>query len=359
MQQLQLPENSRPSAQLLTSDSILSKWQLSPGYSAFTSWLKRRCERVVGRDILVGSNQASSEPIRHLMTLLDSMMDWVQEVPLQQQSNQRFGNLAFRQYWKLVEERLPLILASAPSMPPLLLPQLLPLLIDSHAFGHPVRIDYGTGHELAFVMGLFTCVVSGWIGGEGKEEEEDELILRVFTRYLDLTTLLQMTYKLEPAGSHGVWGLDDYVFLPYLFGAYQLSSSSTTPSECLARAIDPSCDPKDLFTLTLHRLTLFKKGAAFSEHSPLLWSLTQMPGWAKIQSGLLNMFKGEVLGKRVVVQGLWIGGWLWGTDMPPLPEREADDRQVGTKVPWQYGSSSREQVLEATRSVWSTPVPRR
>ncbi|VDQ17108.1 unnamed protein product [Trichobilharzia regenti] len=46
--------------------------------------------------------------------------------------------------------------------------------------------------------------------------------LVVMPKYLSLVRLLQTTYRMEPAGSHGVWCLDDFQFVPFIWGSSQM-----------------------------------------------------------------------------------------------------------------------------------------
>jgi serine/threonine-protein phosphatase 2A activator len=97
-------------------------------------------------------------------------------------------------------------------------PHLKPYLLTS--FGSFTRMDYGTGHETAFAMFLLCLTLLRFY--DPSPDVERLIVLEVYTRYLGLCWRLQDVYRLEPAGSHGVWGLDDYTFLSYIFGSGQL-----------------------------------------------------------------------------------------------------------------------------------------
>lgn len=92
------------------------------------------------------------------------------------------------------------------------------MIYFSDSFGSNVRLDYGTGHELNFAQILFCLDKIGVLTPENYESAVHE----VFNVYIQLMRKIQTVYWLEPAGSQGVWGLDDHHFLPFLFGAAEL-----------------------------------------------------------------------------------------------------------------------------------------
>lgn len=116
-------------------------------------------------------------------------------------------------------------------------------------------------------------------------------------RYLELIRRLILTYTLEPAGSHGVWGLDDHSFLPYIFGSAQFSPAISSVSEIATEGSLPSApDPgtvakapaverergRNMYFSAIGFIYDVKKGP-FWEHSPILYDISGVKaGWAKI-----------------------------------------------------------------------------
>ena len=71
---------------------------------------------------------------------------------------------------------------------------------------------------MSFAVFLFSLSKLNFI----KPDEFEFAVRHIFYEYIRLIREIQMLYNLEPAGSHGVWGLDDYHFIPFLLGSAEL-----------------------------------------------------------------------------------------------------------------------------------------
>ncbi|KAG6877954.1 hypothetical protein C0993_001572 [Termitomyces sp. T159_Od127] len=204
----------------IKTDGDVVAWKTKQSYQDYAVFLRRLNESVVGQSLPWTSSP--SQAITRTLELLNTLDLWIDEIP-PLQSPQRFGNLAFRTWGARLEERaedvLSLLLAGEFSAA---IPHVKPLLLTS--FGSFARMDYGTGHETSFALFLLALMLVRLY--EPTVEEERSLVLQVFVRYLELCWKLQDTYRLEPAGSHGVWGLDDSSFLGYIFGSAELRGAS-------------------------------------------------------------------------------------------------------------------------------------
>ena len=141
---------------------------------------------------------------------------------------------------------------------------------------------------------------------------------------------LILTYNLEPAGSHGVWGLDDHSFLPYIFGSAQLTRPITEAEPIpLEGSLPGAPRPSDVAkpaTVDLYRESNMYfsaigfindvKTGPFWEHSPILFDISGIrDGWGKINKGMIKMFNAEVLSKFPVVQHFQFGSlFSWDPD---------------------------------------------
>ncbi|GLB44736.1 putative PPIases accelerate the folding of proteins [Lyophyllum shimeji] len=316
-----------PGPKIKTDDDVL-EWRKKRSYQDYSIFLRRLNEAVVGKFLPWFSSP--SQAIVKTLEFLDTLDKWIDEIP-PLDSPQRFGNLAFRTWGSRLEERADAVLGSLLAREfSAVVPHVKPLLLTS--FGSFTRMDYGTGHETSF--GLFLLALTLVRFYQPTEAEETDLVFRVYVRYLEVCWKLQDTYRLEPAGSHGVWGLDDYSFLGYIFGSGQLREQNEIP---VSAVLQPNLPSTNLYFMMIKRIQHVKHGP-FHEHSSQLHSIAMgVPNWRKVNSGLVKMYEAEVLGKRVVVQHLPLGGLLeWDNDTSTSDNRmrqQTHDATVQTQVP--------------------------
>jgi serine/threonine-protein phosphatase 2A activator len=217
------------------------------------------------------------------------------------------------------------------------------------AFGHPIRLDYGTGHECSVQVFLFTACRLHLLGSTNESLPTAQRLkatcLATYHQYLAVTRRLQKDYRLEPAGSHGVWGLDDYYCLSFYFGACQLAQLSDNDNNNDAgigvpNSIHDTAAVRDyadtyLYFGCIQFIQDIKKGVPFAESSPMLNDISQsLPTWNKVASGLLKLFEGEVLKKRPVVQHFKFGKIFSANWTPSPAPKQPPATTFTTKAPW-------------------------
>ncbi|PVH84199.1 serine/threonine-protein phosphatase-like protein 2A activator 1 [Cadophora sp. DSE1049] len=324
-----------------------------------------------------------SEPVQKLQGLLQCIEAIIKEAP-PDTGPRRFGNVSFRKWYEILESRISELLKAHLPTSVLdfkttsedgvsVLDELTPYLIG--AFGSSQRLDYGTGHELSF-LAFLGCIwkLGGFTTTTSQDGEvERSIVLGVIEPYLRVVRHLILTYTLEPAGSHGVWGLDDHSFLPYIFGSSQycrpIVDGDPMPVE---GALATSPNPGDIAKKTVvdkerkHNMYFSAVGfindvktGPFWEHSPILFDISGVrSGWAKINKGMIKMYNAEVLSKFPVVQHFPFGS-LFSWDQDPNATKVAPSAHTANQ-PYSGSSSSSgpttaRQPQESTRAPWANP----
>lgn len=225
------------------SEADLANFIESKIYGEFLQFIKVCGTKVRGCPAALGQSAVEAYEkfpvIAKIVSFFNKLQRLTDDIPPIKQP-MRFGNKAFRQWFtQVVEVEISLFITDLLT----LMPNATAAAVNRErsasdididiagelgaylagSFGNEVRIDYGTGHETSLAI-FFYCLCHPAVRlVSDREGELQALILYGFGSYLTLMRHLQEIYMLEPAGSHGVWGLDDYQCLLFVWGSAQVS----------------------------------------------------------------------------------------------------------------------------------------
>lgn len=274
-----------------------------------------------------------SAGVKEILAILRDLDLLIDETP-PLTTPRRFGNMACREWHQKVKDYSTHLFSKVSDRARIDLCYYL-----RESFGSKVRLDYGSGHELNFVTFL------GAYLNEKKalKDISGEEILAIFAEYYDLVRRLIIDYNLEPAGSHGVWGLDDHFHFIYVLGAAQFNVCDGGHADG-ARYVPSVAQVLEEQTLDMNKTSnlyinaiafIFKiKTGPFNEHSPMINDIHRSVSvWAKVSSGLQKMYEVEVLGKFPVVQHFHFGylyTWKDAATHQPLPSSKPENDYEST-----------------------------
>jgi serine/threonine-protein phosphatase 2A activator len=290
----------------------------SPTYDLLLAFVFGLADSVIDTPISAVLQEETSPAVTKILTILDKVEDVLRRSPPEDQEGSRFGNKGFRDFLDLTakehsawHEHLGIASQEA-------IAEISTYFLQ--CFGNRTRIDYGSGHELNFILWLLCLYLLEIV----KPSDFRPLVLRVFMRYLSLMRLIQSTYYLEPAGSHGVWGLDDYQFLPFLFGASQLLHHPFIRPLSIHQSFILEEYSKDYMYLDqVNFVNSVKNIEGLRWHSPMLDDISSAKSWEKVEGGMRRMFVAEVLKKLPVMQHFLFGSLI------PAVEGMSKEEELG------------------------------
>ncbi|XP_049832976.1 serine/threonine-protein phosphatase 2A activator-like isoform X2 [Schistocerca gregaria] len=260
-------------------------------------------ETIKGKPLSVDCEKS---PIIHeIATLLAKIEEWIdQHVPTT--LSLRGRSEAFKMWHARLKNEANRLLSEA--LPEEFCNSVMEIVVYfMESFGSPVHFNYGPRHEMSF--GLFLCCLIR-IGALTAKDQEG-IITVVFVSYIKVIHKLQTTYGLRYARRHGVWRLDDPMYLPYIWGSSQLIGhphvypSSIIESECV------DTYSQDYMFLACVKHINEIRGSSIAEHSIQLWNLSGVPSWPKINEHLLNIrYREDVLGKFQIVHQTLVGSLM-------------------------------------------------
>ncbi|XP_017050709.1 serine/threonine-protein phosphatase 2A activator [Drosophila ficusphila] len=165
------------------------------------------------------------------------------------------------------------------------------------SFGNATSLDFGPANELMFLFFLCGLFRAGIL----MATDTVAAALMLFARYIHLVRRLVTTYAL-PIARDPKCSIDDYYFLPYLWGAAQLSVEAPfTPMQCeQGKLIE--CHRQDYMIVDLIDHLQKSRGGPLSQVAFQLWSILSIPTWPQVYRGLERNYVDHVLSSFKTVE---------------------------------------------------------